>query len=178
VRRAAPTRTYSPQPNPPHESANPRREFGVRGQAKRDTALAPAAAWTSQAKAPSPLRSAGALHKRADAARFRGTVREQRSGRSLPVRWGAGAATAHFPRFLNSTAVPPCIRAINSRVGALTSRQQSGPAACCFPRWRGRRPRSSSSRCSRSSPGRRGQPAIARCRRGCSRTCRCPDQSH
>jgi Cu+-exporting ATPase len=36
--------------------------FGVRGQAERDPALAPAAT-SIQAKAPSPLRSAGALHE-------------------------------------------------------------------------------------------------------------------
>ena len=44
--------------------------YGVRGQAKRDPALPPPAAWVSQAKAPSPLRFAGALHKHADMATF------------------------------------------------------------------------------------------------------------
>ena len=65
--------------------------YGVRGQAKRDPALPPPAAWVSQAKAPSPLRSAGALHKRANLTRFRGAGRERRSGRSLPVGWEEGA---------------------------------------------------------------------------------------
>jgi Cu+-exporting ATPase len=39
--------------------------FGVQGQAERDTALAPAAT-SGQAKAPSPLRSVGALHSTSD----------------------------------------------------------------------------------------------------------------
>ena len=56
----------------------------VRGQAQRDTALASAAARASPVKAPSPLRSAGALHNRPGLARFRGAVRERRSGRSFP----------------------------------------------------------------------------------------------
>ena len=41
--------------------SNLREEFGVRGQAERDPALAPAST-SIQAMAPSPLRSAGALH--------------------------------------------------------------------------------------------------------------------
>ena len=44
--------------------------------------LASVAARASQAKAPSPLRSAGALHKRAELARFWGAVHECRSGRT------------------------------------------------------------------------------------------------
>ena len=38
----------------------------MRGQAQRDTALASAVGWARQATAPSPLRSAGAFHKRPD----------------------------------------------------------------------------------------------------------------
>jgi Cu+-exporting ATPase len=45
--------------------SNLREGLGVRGQAERDPALAPATN-SSQAKAPSPLRSAGALHSIAD----------------------------------------------------------------------------------------------------------------
>jgi hypothetical protein len=74
----------------------------VRGQAKRDPALASAAAPASQAKAPSPLRSAGALHNRADLARFRGAVRERRSGRSLPK----GGSRAEGQRGARSGRVP------------------------------------------------------------------------
>jgi hypothetical protein len=52
----------------------------MRGQAKRDPALASGADRASQAKAPSTLRSAGALHNRADTARFRDAEGERRAG--------------------------------------------------------------------------------------------------
>ena len=48
------------------ELASDREAFGVRGQAKRDPALAPLAGQHNPAKAPSPLRSAGALHSTPD----------------------------------------------------------------------------------------------------------------
>ena len=48
-----------------HQPSHLRGGFGVRGQAERDPALAPVTP-SSQAKAPSPLRSAGALHSIAD----------------------------------------------------------------------------------------------------------------
>jgi DNA-binding response OmpR family regulator len=45
----------------PHEPPAPREEFGVLGQAERDPAFPETANQPAQAKAPSPLRSAGAL---------------------------------------------------------------------------------------------------------------------
>jgi hypothetical protein len=57
-----------------YESGN-QRPYGVRGQAQRDTALASGLESAAHAKAPSPLRSAGALHRDLGVARF--MVREQ-----------------------------------------------------------------------------------------------------
>ena len=52
----------------------------------------------------------------------------------------------------------------------LTCRPGSGRNAGCAPSAKGRRPRSTSTRCSRSRPGPRGPPASRRCRHGYCRS--------